>query len=144
MADLKSSIRTYLVGLTSVTDELSTRIYNLWAPQSPTYPYAVLEVISTDSDLSGVGESGLFRSTFDVTIHSDASIGGSDAGDAVRLVLDGLSETALSGITFDRVEMTDERDQVTAPTDADPNPKAVKVLTFESWYHLTKSTFPAS
>lgn len=57
--NLERGLRTYLLTLSGVTTLVSTRIYGLRLPQSPTYPAVRFQEVGKRQDYTHDGDSGL-------------------------------------------------------------------------------------
>lgn len=117
-------IHAYLVGLTTITDEFSTRVFVGHAPSDATFPYCVMSRISQDHDHHLLAASGFTeaRFQFDIVGFDTATVSAAssafDAAEALRTVLDGYQEGAMNGGTVvDSVMLEAEREDHHPPTD---------------------------
>ena len=89
MADIGKGLRTYLVGKSSVTDLVGTRIYPAVLPQSATLPACVYSVISSVPNDCIAGSSGSVTASVQVDVYSDSHITSNNIAEQIRLVTQG-------------------------------------------------------
>lgn len=81
----EQAIRERLLSLVSVTSLVSTRIYQLAIPQSPTWPLILVQLISEPLVTGVDGETTLRRSRVQIDVFVDVRPGGNPYTSAVAI-----------------------------------------------------------
>ena len=140
MADIGRGLRAYLVGKTSVTDEVGTRIYPGVLPQDATLPAAVYNVVFAEPHDVLTGSSGSVTSTVQVDIYSDSHISSNSAGEAIRLVTQGYSGS-MGSETINAVRLTNRNETYEPPTDGSDLGRHRVLLEFDITHTNTIPSF---
>ncbi len=88
---IESALYSYLSTKTTVTDEVSTRIYPQTAPNGTAYPFITFSVISETNDHSMTGATGLANPIIQVDIWSATIASRVSGSEAIRNALDGFT-----------------------------------------------------
>lgn len=95
MADVVSAVRTYLLGVTAVTDSIGQRMYFDYLPQSPTLPAATIEKASETYDMQLSQRTGLVHTRLSIECYAAKRIDANAAAQAI--IRSGID--AVKGIT---------------------------------------------
>lgn len=86
---IDQDLATWLAAQTAVAALVGTRIYAEIAPTGPTFPYVVVQRITTERLRSLSGPSGRAAATFQVDCWAKTAIDRDGLADTVRRALDG-------------------------------------------------------
>lgn len=111
---IREAVYTILSGDSNVTDEVSTRIYPMNAPQNPTFPFVIFE-ISQDPEYTKDGAAPLVYTDLDIYIYCKGSPRANDTiADVLKTALDQYSGT-VAGHEIDNILWQDTRDTLWNP-----------------------------
>lgn len=87
---LDEAIRTYLLSKPAFATPISSRLYDIAAPQNAPYPHVTFNQMSGDRVRSLSGSSGLNRATFQFHFWGKKPAESKNISEQFRLVLDGF------------------------------------------------------
>jgi hypothetical protein len=88
---IESAFYSYLTSKPAITALVSTRIYPLLAPDTPTYPFITYTVFGEGHDHDFSGATGLVDLTMQCDVWAKTVIDRSDITEALRNALDGFT-----------------------------------------------------
>lgn len=99
---VEHAVRSKLVATASVSDLVSTRVFQLRLPQKPTLPAIRLQLIDEPKDYHLRGESGATRARLQVDVYGSESVAsvGNDPYESVTTIADAV-DAVLSGQVFE-------------------------------------------
>lgn len=106
---IESSIRTYLLSKSSITDLVGQRIYYMRAPEIVTYPYIAFYVLSNPEERVEIGQDGS-RPIFTFKAVAKDSLEVVQISNAIRSELRDLRSTTLSGDYIYHINKVGARD----------------------------------
>lgn len=107
---IEEALKSYLTGYAGLTALISTRVYPLRLPESPTYPSVTYQRISAPRIHSHSGPSGLAFPRFQFDCYSPTYLGAKAVATQVRLALDGYTGTMGGGVSVGSSLLQDDRD----------------------------------
>lgn len=86
---IEAAVYSRLSAVAGVTALVGTRIYPVQAPQTATKPYIVFRVVNESHEHHMAGAAGLAAPRVQLDIYATTSLAAAQAGEAVRLALQG-------------------------------------------------------
>lgn len=128
------SLRTYIIGSTYVTDEISTRChYNANAPEYSAHPFVWFRVNQDNEELTLDGTGGMHECYVDLECVGDTEATAQAAADAVKARLHGTKGT-MGSVTCHACFVNDKDDDY-VPYMAEGNEGAhIVAYTVKVWY----------
>jgi hypothetical protein len=126
----ESVMRSALVGSTSVTSIMSTRIYPILAPASAALPFAVWRRSGIQRNQSLSGPQGIPRVSVEYSIYATTYEQARDAADAFRRALDGYGGS-LENTSIEHASLENEVDDFVTLQGADMPPVYSVTQTYE-------------
>ena len=149
MAAIEQTIYAYLSGLTTMTDQVSTRIYPRGAPMraEDDRPYITFRIADEDRPARNQSDpGGLVSSSIDFDVIANDEVTAQSVTDALRNCLDGYQEdTDMGGVAdVQRVNYTGRSDAYIGPQDGDEFGTWTNSLSYDFWVVESVPSFPAS
>ena len=88
-----NAVRGILTNDAGVAALVSTRIYPNYAPETPTQPYVVYNLVDSESVMSLTGHSGLGRHTYQIDVFDDDYGDAHQVAEEIRLALQDFQGT---------------------------------------------------
>ena len=117
MADIKSSLFTYLTGLTQISDLIGDRFFPTYAPSSADLPYTIYSLFAAEHDHHMLAASGLLFNMFEFDHYSVSSITVGNIREAFRDALDGFVGD-LSGVSIRSIQLRNETESMEPASDS--------------------------
>ena len=136
MSDIVKALRTYMLTVTDITNEVSTRIYYDNLPQNATLPAVVISNDGAELIRNIASADSLRRSTMSVEIYSDSTTAHADVTDAEEAVTATLEHN--TG-TWDTVAVReclidDLADTIETPVDGGDAFRRVRTISCVVWH----------
>ena len=112
MSNIQSSLRTYLLSKSDLTDLISTRLYYIKAIQDTELPYVVFYRVSGEDVYPILGKDGSTPVFSFMIISNTSMLEAVNISDAIRTNLHHLVDETMSGITVFRSMRINSRDFV--------------------------------
>lgn len=103
--DIADGLYNYLVGQTSLTTLIATRLYPAVAPQGVALPYVVFQIVNTDHAFHLRGAAALAMNQFLFTINAATYASRQAVKEALRNILHGRGSTILSQTDASTINM---------------------------------------
>lgn len=138
---MSAGLYTYLVSLTPVTDQVSTRVYNGRAPERTVYPYITYEEISGPTVQQQAAAAGLVDSRFQIDVWAETHPSREATAEAIREALDGFTGSTMGSMTVKRVSLENRQDSVDQADGGSQRAIYRKIIEFRIWYAESVPTF---
>lgn len=135
--DPKYAIRKRLADDATVAGYVSTRIYEMVAPENAPRPYILFEGMDGEHDRVMSGTTGLAWRDVDVTAAADGPESCTNIMEAVRLELEDLRTSVTEGadsVTLEYVTKESEDEDYLPPGVNEAIGTFLKTITFRVWY----------
>lgn len=129
-------LRSALVGTTSVTSLVGTRIYPVLAPASAALPFATWRRTGIEREQTLASPMGVPRVTVDFSIYGSTYEQARDVADAFRVTLDGYGGT-VGTVEVKQVSLENESDDFVQLNGADIPPVYSVTQTYDIWWKET-------
>lgn len=123
MASIDQAVRTYLAAQASVSALVSTRVYCGDVPQTATLPAISISIVSAQHAHTLKGVGGYCLSRLQVNSWAATHVASKTLAEAVRNVLQGLTQTTMGTVTVNEVELTNELDLIDPAVDGSGTPE---------------------
>ena len=126
-------LRTALVGTTSVTSLVSSRIYPVLAPASASLPFVTWRRSGIQREQTLGGPMGMPRVSVEYSIYGTTYEEARQVADAMRLVLDGYGGTS-NNTEVKQTSLEDESDDFVQLAGADLPPVYQVTQRYDCWW----------
>lgn len=123
-------LRDYLISKTAITNEVSTRVYPLWLPESANLPAIVFWQESLEADHKLGGAAGVAYPVFRFDCIATTLAKAIAIGEALRSVLHGYSG-AMDQLQVLFCKLVDESDQAQPPQDGSDTWTVIRSVSFQ-------------
>lgn len=137
---IATALRTRLQAVSGVTDLVSTRVYQGWAPTSATYPYITLTQISGPPQHHLGGAADIANVQYQVDVWSDSGSERDSVADEVRKALDGWNGTSAT-VSVRNIMLNEASNTEEEPEDASEVPVFRARIDADIWYARTAPSF---
>lgn len=137
MSDILKGLRTYLVSKSKVTGVASNRVYFHNLPQRPTFPAAVLHMITSESQSNLADSDGLVRTQIQIDCVSDNHDEAENLSEQIRQVTVKHTPRTWGTESVRSAYVTDRRDLTQPPVDGSQLFHHVRALDLVAWHTET-------
>ena len=118
MADLLTDLRTHLLGVTAIANEIGTKMRRGHAAQNDTSPFVVYNLINRETAQSiNTGKTGRGVSQIDFVVHGGTYLESRTVADLIRGELEDMHQTTMGSTLVGAVQFLSEQEDLDAPTE---------------------------
>jgi len=140
MADILESLYTHLSTDSTITDEVSTRIYPDFAPNGARRPYIVFYENSQDRFPYMGGDSGAIVDQLYIEAWADTRTEARDVREALRDVLNGFQRQSIGGLYIAFTTLVDVFPNIEQPEDGSSTPVFLEQSIYDIAYKESLTT----
>ena len=133
MPDVAKALRTQLLTVTDITNQVSTRVYWDTLPQAATLPAIVVQMTGTDRQRNIGAAEQFYRSTVQLEVYADSHADAVTVGDLVETNVE-FDAGTWGTLTVSRSLVETVVDVVEAPADGSDAWRRIRSMSIVVWH----------